>query len=337
MKNSLLPVALACALLTPNLSWSKQQVQVAPLMAVQGGAIDINAALKQQLEQQKKNWHQEMQVLIADVDRVCQLSEEQKAKLGVAAKGAVEKCFAVAKKQSEQMFAMMGDAGGADIEVVADEEKADEVGQADENVDEQKGQEAQAGIVQGGGGQVVIQRAGIAGRAAAIQIAGNLPVMAGGEVTTPANQEIWTKTMNSVLTEDQTTRYGAVVDARKKHQAEAKQAAFLANVDSKLLLATDQTAKLKSLLDQYYGGVDYDNQGINFRFAGALPAEGTDDFAKELATVLTEPQLGLWQENFQSALDFAKMRLGQPGAGGVFRAIPAMPLAPAAPVRNDEK
>jgi hypothetical protein len=149
----------------------------------------------------------------------------------------------------------------------------------------------------------------------------------------PADQEIWKKTIKLTLSAEQNNRYDDVVKTRATQAQEARLTAFMSRVNTKLLLAPEQVVSLRELVAKSYGDTELDQASPEF--AGIMingMAENSEPFVKEVAKVLSPAQLELWQANFQSGLDFAKIRQGRMGGRAMF--FPAMPLAPAIPVND---
>ncbi len=348
MKNSIRTLALTCSALLgvvvlPALTMA-QQVFVAPraAIAVGGQQVDWNAAIKEQLEKQKLTWQQEMKILLADIDAACQLSAEQKSKLEVAAKGAIEKSLASFKDQQGQMNAVPLQAvAGAPLDVGGGVVRVEQANQQQEQEVKEKGAAEKAEQADKGEAElqvantIEIQALPAGQPGVAVRLGGPLGWMSSASGESPAEQEIWKKTFKMTLTEEQSTTYGQVAKSRADKARTASIGAFVAKVDVKLLLNEKQNSRLNELLVVHYSDVNFENVagfgGIGFFGGDEVVDNGP--FLEGLASVLSETQLEIWKENFQTGLDFAKMANGV----RVQRAMPAMRLAPAVPVVPDKQ
>lgn len=339
MKLSLPVLAMISLIGLPSLA-NSQQIQIAPAIAVGGQQIDVEAIMKEQLEKQKVTWQQDMKVLVADIDSICRLTAEQKSKLEVAAKGAIEKSITQLKQQQGQMGMAMPlqavagglpDVGGGEVRgEKAKPQDAKEAEEKSQKAGENKADDDKADVQQAAN-TIEIQALPAGQAGVAVRMGGAMGgwMNASTDGSSPAQQEIWKKTVKMTLSEPQATSYEQFAKSRADRAREANVSAFVAKVDVKLLLNETQSNQLRELITTHYGDVAFENvAGFGgIAFFGGDEAIDNGPFVKSLAGVLSETQLEIWKENFQSGLDFAKMANGV----RVQRVMPAMPLRPAAP------
>lgn len=269
------------------------------------GGGNANDAMRKQfmdaLEKNKLAAENRIASRIADIDRACQLSDEQKRKLQIASKGAVKSSMTKAKKQMMETAKQMG--------INFDPDKPEEPKEAEE-----EGEDDEEGLVE--------RRANFA----------IFPGMFGSQDANDIeNEKLWKSALQKTLTKEQNDKLTQWQDQRKKYQRQVAVGNFVAKVDRELLLSPEQREKLTSAVDEKYGENLLKNALANnsqqlgrFVFAanvavagGEAPEEEKDDL---VSGILTPSQTQQWQEKFAQELkQAAQFRVG--AAGNVIRAI----------------
>lgn len=306
---------------TATTAWGQQFV-------IQNGQNQrIEEAFKQGLERQ-------VAFVIDDIDRTCELTDQQKAKLRLAAKGAVAASMDKYKARMRQLAdRMQGRAVGFGniafeapaAEAVADEAQADE-GEGDEEAGEEGDEQVE---------EVVPDPPAVA----QVQVARAIELVAGGGFGVQSSvleEPRWKKAVQSVLTDDQRTQYAVAVARREAFLRRSAVSAFVGRVDQKLLLSDEQRGQLTLLIDTQFGKQLTDqsrrqngaNQFIFWR-GGPNGLPGPPIEHAQLKSVLSDLQFTEWKRSFEGQLNMLRRQFGRMPINGV---IPGVPLAPPAEV-----
>ena len=326
LPKSVFPGLLVAFFLVVSLQTAPLQGQVVQMGGIGGGMEDH---MKMMLEQQKESAELRMTLHVKDLERTCELSEDQVKKLKIAAKGAVLKMIKNMEKMYEQEMQMFGNGFAPANEFeMADEDEADD----EEDVDEDfEGADIEAG-----------------------NFAAPMPIniaMGGfggdfGGSGQPEDQEVWKNAVEKTLTADQQEKYQQVVAERKAFVRELAVARFIAKVDRKLLLAVDQRNQLLPLIDEHFGEelteqeMRSDGMMDGAFFFDAMGMMGnTGDVEAPIDRQLIEPildedQMTEWKKTFEPQLNqLTNSFNGNGGAmmwnGGMNMAVPAELAAPA--------
>lgn len=259
-----------------------------------------NEALEKEFEQFKSVQEQRLATRIADMKRICELSDEQVTKLQVAAKGAIEKSMKVVRKQYTDMLTQWGMiADAVEIEAVADDNDEELVEETDENDEAHAEDEenAQAGVV------VNVEMLGM--------VRQNIEAM-GNRLATPENERVWKNAVSKTLTDEQSSAYAETVSARTARLRKAAVETFVAKVDSELLLLDSQRNELIKLIDDRYG-LALQKDAVRsyrqefFQFVD-LPDPKINSDAKK---VLSDSQYLVWKSEFATELERIATRNGR--------------------------
>ena len=259
-----------------------------------GGAIDVDgepdieAMLKSQLEQTRKSWEQKLALRINEIERVCELSDEQVKKLKVAAKGAVTQ---TAAKQKKAMKQMMGGIVGIAPGIENDDDGGDfEEGGADAGDIEIDG--IPEGVVQG---MPVFQALD--------------PMFGNGN---PEKSKVWETTLKKTLSKDQSEKYDKVIARRRQFARRAAVNSFVAKIDHQLLLNDDQRTKMKAFIDEEYGELLAKTESSQFpmfelfgNFGGVQGGQGGDSPVKNF---LDEKQYSVWKSRIAPAFSMLEQQ-----------------------------
>lgn len=262
--------------------------------------------MAQQLKQQERQYKQFMAITIDNIDRICELTDDQKKKLGIAAKGATERSLGKWKKQMAQMrgqfganinvnnvvFGAIAEAIAEDVEVAADveiqvepvaEDLAGDVGV--EVPEEAIALDVQIADVVGGN----VWNGGFG-------LGGMQPNVS--QVSTVARETVWTKTLTKVLTEKQKTSFKAAEDKRRKFRRKTAVDAVLAKIDAELILSDDQRTKIGALLDRAVGHqFSVQQSGFNQDFSQTNGMTAVQRMPKtQMAKLLSKTQMARWNE-----------------------------------------
>ena len=253
---------------------------------------------------QEQAFEREMAVLIDDMQRVCDLSEQQVRKLNLAAKGAVRMAMASYKKKMQQLQGMLPEE--LNLALPVPEVEADGDGE-NEVADEQE----KVGI------GIAVEEVDLGFEAIAMALGGP----GGGQPVSPMKQPLWEATVSKVLTKEQREKYAARVKARKVFARRASVAKFVARVDARLLLSDEQRDKLIQIVDAEVGDLlikDDPFGNVVFMPAGETPPVIAEE---QLKALLSEPQFSVWKRSFAGELSTRKMMQGIPLPGQAGGAI----------------
>lgn len=256
---------------------------------------DMQKQLQASLELQKKAAENRIESRISDIDRACQLSDAQKQKLSIAAKGAVKAHMRDVNKSMIDYAKEMG------IEFDPDAEPEDNDGE-DEVDDEQAQMQA-----------MMAQEIFFAS------------MFNGGNNSGDAeNNKVWKSAVKKVLDEGQSKKWKEWLDERNQFQRRVAVEQFIAKADRKLLLSPEQRTQLTAYIDEKHGkklcdeaiANDGNQFGMNVWLGGGMVAGNDDDSEvdEELKKILSESQLDEWQKSFAP-------QFGGMGAGGGFGAF----------------
>ncbi|MEX0937937.1 MAG: hypothetical protein WDZ59_08740 [Pirellulales bacterium] len=246
-----------------------------PAPAVPGD--NLNPQIKQQLEllvrQQAADQWSFLMVHLDALDRACELSEAQQEKLRIAAKGAVDRSISEWLEAVSQNDAVAQNA----IQQAAVGQRADLQGRL------------VAQQIQLGG----VQRMVINGR-----VVTTTPPSGGNDPSGIAKHQLWTSTMDDVLSDEQKHAWREFEAQQDKRRRQLEVDQLVLELDRQLLLSPDQREKLRSWIDQVFG------ERLANVAAGGGRAANLSNYAalmyrtllaSDLKDLLTEAQLMRWQ------------------------------------------
>jgi hypothetical protein len=296
-------------------------VVVATIAVKQTEAQQVLNPMQQQLAQQAKGqerqYKQFMAITMDNIDRICKLTDDQKKKLVIASKGAIERASGKWMKQMVQMQVQFRGGGGlmqgqfqginnqirfqnvanaigepealVEIEIaepVAGGDAADAAADAADVVDVE--------AVADGGAQI---QADVFVADMAMPQMWNGPFgVNSGQVRSVAQETVWTKTLAKVLTEKQKTDLKAAETKRRKFRRKAAVEAVLAKIDSELILSEDQRTKIGALLDKAVGHqFSVQQNGFNQDFSQSNGMTAVQRMPKaQMAKLLSKTQMARW-------------------------------------------
>ncbi|MEM7454105.1 MAG: hypothetical protein AAF456_07090 [Planctomycetota bacterium] len=300
------------------------------------------------LEFVRESLQRSININIADINRACDLSEEQLKKLEVAGKGAIVKALEIEQEQREQMQAQMGGiniqwaapANGAAIVVngngfvIEEDIPVLEEGEFEVAEDDEAADGADELGIEEGQVELELVENGIAGAF----VENFAPVFGfGNELISgvrPEHQEIWTNALDRTLTEEQKTAYQNHLDQRTQFQREAAVAQFMYRVDAKLMLSTEQREQLSGVVLEHYGDqlrsqMEMNNPmnmnmiNVNFMQFNNDVEQVDEAFVETVESILNEDQSAIWMQQFELELT---------NGGNLWMGAPMM--APAVPFPN---
>ena len=265
--------------------------------------------MAQQLKQQERQYKQFMAITIDNIDRICELTDDQKKKLGIAAKGATERSLGKWKKHcvachgadinvNNVVFGAIAEAIAGDVQVAADVEI--QVEPVAEDLAGDVGVEVPGEAI---ALDVQIADVAIANNGAQMQmwnggfgLGGMHPNVS--QVSTVARESVWTKTLTKVLTEKQKTSFKAAEDKRRKFRRKTAVDAVLAKIDAELILSDDQRTKIGALLDKAVGHqFSVQQSGFNQDFSQTNGMTAVQRMPKtQIAKLLSKTQMARWNE-----------------------------------------
>lgn len=277
--------------------------------------------LKQMTEQQRVRMHGYMRIKIDDMQRVCELSDDQVKKLELASKGAVGLAMEKWKKQMEQMqgqmfgqvqFMDVAVAGGVAVRAVDDAPAAEEPEEPEAAQEELKlAQETEP------------DEPAAEGAADAVAIAPAVPMMpamafggmwgagpgaGAGGLAAAVNEPVWIKTVDKVLMPEQVKAYKKALADRTAFRRKATLQDVLASLDDQLLFSPAQREQLGKLIDTTMGAQFEAPRGDGMGFAAMFLSQTLQQIsAEKVQGFLSKPQVDRWQEMRSGAM---------PGMGG---------------------
>ncbi len=269
----------------------------------------VDGTLEKEFENIKSVQEQRLVTSIADMKRVCELSEEQVTKLQVAAKGAIEKSMQAVRKQYTDMLTQWGMVADAvEVEAVvddADEETDEEPDEKDEaNADEDV--DAQADVVMN------VEMIGM--------VRQNIEAM-GTELARPETQRVWKNAISKTLTDEQSRAYAETVSARAARLRKGAVETFVAKVDTELLLLDSQREELIKLINDRYGLALQKDAVRSFRQEFLQFGDSTDPkINSDAKKFLSDSQFQVWKSEFATELEQIAARNGRDEAnkGGIW-------------------
>lgn len=282
-------VAVVCLV---GIETNSVQVQ---LMQIPGG-FDLEAEVKALHDRQKQAVERRMNFHLQDLERACELSEDQSKKLKFAAKGAVLKLVDQLEKQQGMQLQMFGN-NVANAEEFEDENDASGEGNEDSDTDE----DVQEGEGEVSGPDPVAVSLALAGFTGDFKRSNH-----------PEDQEVWKNAVEKTLTLDQKGKYQQVIAERQAFARKLAAAQFVTKVDHRLLLSVDQRSQLLNLIDEHFGEkfADQDTQSVNMlggvSFLDAM-LEINGDTEAPIDRQLIEPildaeQMTEWKKTFELQL-----------------------------------
>ncbi len=284
-----------------------------------------NEMLAKYVSKWQETFEGSLDVLIADMSKVCDLDEDQIKKLKFAAKGAVSAGKKTILRQSDRMLnsllgaGAMGGGAGPGIQVFGGgmrrfaPEGFPGAADPDEDEIEENAGELPApigGMGMGGiGGMGMSEEIlfGLLNNSNAISVAGSLP-----------NEKVWKKAVARVLSDDQKRKLEESSAERTAYRQRAFVSTFVAKVDERLLLTMEQRTKMIDHLQKSYGKQFATNNEMNAQFLVQMPNGQSQDRADEpIREILTESQLKMWKNEFQAKLTNIKMAAEMGGNNGV--------------------
>ena len=287
-------------------------LQTAPLQGqvfqLAGIGDRMEDQMKMAMEQQKESAERRMTLHVKDLERSCELSEDQVKKLKIAAKGAVLKMIKDMEKKQERQMQMFGNMMGGPV----NDFEADDEDEADEDVDEDF--DAEDLEDEDGEDENVADNFAVGGFNINVAMAGGLSGEFGGGGK-PEDQEVWKNAVEKTLTADQQEKYQQVVAERKAFVRDLSVERFIAQVDRKLLLSVDQRNQLLPLIDEHFGEdlakqemqSDGMMEGAFFinamgMMGNAIVTEAPID-RKLIEPILDEDQMTEWKKTFEPQLN----------------------------------
>ncbi len=262
-------------------------IAISATQATQGQVLleqGENAAtrIKQELETQKSIAARRMHLIIAEMERTCELSEKQIRQLQIAVNGTVSNFIRAKEIERKKQWRELGLPG---IPAADDEE----LEPYDAEPEEEDLEPAPNGrIMIGAFGQTYNQYPAI------------------------EEAEIWKNTLRKVLTNEQLEKYTSVVNDRMDNSQRAAVGRFIANADRKLILAATQREQLFRLVDQSFGEqlAKSERTGLNmmeinmFIGLGRRPDDASAPINRELVSaILTDRQMEEWKHSFELQLN----------------------------------
>lgn len=262
-----------------------------------GNTQNFSKQLKTAVEAQKKAAENRMDSRIADIDRACQLSESQKQKLSVAAKGAVKEHI---RKMNRLMVNRAKELG---VEFDAN---------ADTDAEPENNEEGEGNVQQNDWEAMMIQEIVF------------MTMLKGGSAGTE-NSKVWKSAVEKVLDEEQTKKWDDWQKERTAFQRRVAVEQFVAKADRKLLLSPEQRTQLTAYVDGQHGkklcdeaiANDVNQFGMNVWMGAAMGGGEQPDTAEAdeaLKKILSDSQLQEWQKTFAP-------QFGGMGGGGDFGAF----------------
>lgn len=251
------------------------------------------------LEQLKQRSANRIEAQIDDIDTACSLTDSQRKKLDVAAKGALEsyskKIVAQLKKTANNgMVPIQFDPGNPPD--VPEEESDDD--SADEKQD------------------------------ARVIIGGRIATMSASVDGSIEQENVWTSAVAKTLTFEQMEQLNQWQTQRQQRTRKSAVARYVANVDRKLFLSPEQMKRMTLWIDDNLGEqltvqMDRDQQVRAVLIAGNRP-EGNSKpkIEAELQGLLSTAQQEIWRAEFQAS--FAQLQKANDVRAGV-RAIRLQP------------
>lgn len=237
------------------------------------------------LEQHKLAAENRIASRISDLNRACELSEQQVKKLEVASKGAIKANMKVATEKLVAFSKQIGFEFDPNAEPKEeDEEEADE-----DNLPVR-------------------------------QMAFAMPFMGNNGAGNPDEVEenkVWKSAIKKVLTPEQSEKWTAWVKDRKAFQRQVAVHEFIAKADRKLLLSPEQRESLAEHVDSEYGKKlaeaaaqrDANQFGANVFIGGMINQamgrgdNGTEETEDPVKAILSESQFRQWNQSFAPTLE----------------------------------
>lgn len=260
----------ACVLLATNVGMlSQAQAQI---FLEQGE--DLGAKMKQELQEQRNVAERRMQLIVREMERTCELSEQQTKQLRVAIKGTVNKFLKAKTEERRKQWEALGLAP-PENEEEADEEDAD----SEPNTNDR--------IMIGAFGQSYDSYPRV------------------------EESKVWLNTVRKVLTDEQLDLYEQAVSERESASRASAVHRFIAHADRKLVLSPGQREQLFELIDEHFGeklarseqrGMDMMEinmfMGFGERHNVKMPID------RELVNkILDEVQMEEWKHSFELQLN----------------------------------
>lgn len=297
-----------------------------PVVEQQGATPEMKKkAIEQAKKAQEKNLSTRLGLRIAELKKVCKLSDTQVRRLELAAKGAVKnelKGFEekIAKMQQQMMngFVMVEDAdaeegvvaqaANAALEAIGFKKKETPSGDEPEKEDKEVQQfRKEMGMMYGPMDMM----------------------MSGGGATAIEKQKLWQVQLRKTLSDEQWATHRRLVQSRKAYKRKAAVMSVVAGFDAKLLMAEEQREQMTKLVDTQIG-----------KFLEAVPEgqeayimESLEDFSstrraygrvrKAAKEFLTDEQYSVFKQRSQDRWEQFGMLWGMMDGGGLAMAVPA--------------
>ena len=307
MRNALTLLVLICVT-GPAFGQVAEPPQLGPGVMVPM-AVPVPADRVDPAVAMKKHYERKIALLISDMKRTCELSEFQVRRLQLAGKGAIAASMKKIEEQVERNRQAIGQwkpFNGLD--------EFDELGEGQiEGFDEGKEEEEvkDEAVKDTDDGEANDEEV------APVQLrAISVPFTRPSAVSKPTTELRWTKAVESVLTKKQNEKYAAVVKERAAFARKSAVAMFIAKVDRKLQLSSEQRRKLTTLIDDNFGEKLAERVGNRSSIWTTFgPAQPPPIDHAELKRLFSEPQLTTWKANFESELNqlkYSSITLGDP-------------------------
>lgn len=267
--------------------------------------------LAQQAKQQERQYQQYMSITIDNIDRLCKLDEDQKKKLAIASKGAIDRTMDKWKKQMAQMQGQIQWGGGMMaaegllVEDVALPEVAEEAKAEDPPADVAIPQPAipepvqvEVQIAQENIGIAIAQDVQMVGPAIAFNGPFGGVAMDVNQTSTVANETLWTKTVAKVLTEEQKATFKAAEEKRRLFRRQVAVDAVVSKIDAELVLSEEQRTQVTELVNKAVGHqFSVQENGLNTDYSHSNGMTAIQRIPKaQMAKLLSKTQMARWNE-----------------------------------------
>ena len=276
--------------------------------------MDVNPfqqQMAQQAKQQERQYQQYMSITLDNIDRLCKLDEDQKKKLAIASKGAIDRTMDKWKKQMAQMQGQVQWGGGMmgaqeillegpALPEAAEEAKAEdpaaEIAIPQPAIPEPVQIEVQ--IAQEDIGIAIAQDVQMVGPAVVWNGPFGGVAMDVNQISTVANESLWTKTVAKVLTDEQKAAFKAAEEKRRLFRRQSAVDAVVSKIDAELILSEEQRTQITELVNKAVGHqFSVQENGLTADYSHSNGMTAIQRLPKaQMTKLLSKTQMARWNE-----------------------------------------